>query len=144
VTGPKQAETIERALEVGGFGAVQATWTLLERAAGSAPCRGPCRWSRRDRQVALANGRLTACSEGPELAHVARGAGTTPDALALPTALAQPWADVVLSGAAAVEAIESNLAALELELDPELLERLNGFHMDPVTYWQTRAELPWN
>ena len=43
-----------------------------------------------------------------------------------------------------MEAIESNLAALELELDPELLERLNGFHMDPVTYWRTRAELPWN
>jgi aryl-alcohol dehydrogenase-like predicted oxidoreductase len=36
VTGPKQAETIERALEVGGFDAVQATWNLLERAAGSA------------------------------------------------------------------------------------------------------------
>ena len=85
--------------------------------------------------MALANGRLTACGEVPELARVARGAGTTPDALALAVALAQPWADVVLGGAATVEAIESNLAALELELDPELLERLNGFHMDPVTYW---------
>jgi aryl-alcohol dehydrogenase-like predicted oxidoreductase len=94
--------------------------------------------------VALANGRLTACGEVPEPAHVARGAGTTPDALALAAALAQPWADVVLGGAATVEAIESNLAALELELDLELLERLNGFHMDPVTYWRTRAELPWN
>jgi hypothetical protein len=30
VTGPKQPETIERALEVGGFDAVQATWNLLE------------------------------------------------------------------------------------------------------------------
>jgi aryl-alcohol dehydrogenase-like predicted oxidoreductase len=36
VTCPKQAETIERALEVGGFDAAQATWNLLERAAGSA------------------------------------------------------------------------------------------------------------
>ena len=36
VTGPKQAETIERALEVGGFDAVPATWNLLERAARSA------------------------------------------------------------------------------------------------------------
>ena len=36
VTGPKQAETTERALEVSGFDAVQATWNLLERAAGSA------------------------------------------------------------------------------------------------------------
>ena len=36
MTCPKQAETIERALEVGGFDAAQATWNLLERAAGSA------------------------------------------------------------------------------------------------------------
>ena len=36
MTGPTQPETIERALEVGGFDAVQATWNLLERAAGSA------------------------------------------------------------------------------------------------------------
>ena len=90
--------------------------------------------------MALANGRPTACGEVPELADVTRGAGTTPDALALAAALAQPWADVVLGGAATVEAIESNLAALELEL----LERLNGFHMDPVAYWRTRAELPWD
>lgn len=41
------------------------------------------------------------------------------------------WARRVRS---TVEVIESNLAALELELDPELLERLNGFHMDPVAY----------
>ena len=34
-TGPRQADTIERALEVGGFDAVQATWNLLERSAGA-------------------------------------------------------------------------------------------------------------
>ncbi|HZE06819.1 MAG TPA: aldo/keto reductase, partial [Solirubrobacteraceae bacterium] len=34
VTGPGQAETIERALDIGGFDAVQATWNLLERSAG--------------------------------------------------------------------------------------------------------------
>ena len=67
--------------------------------------------------MALANGRPTACGEVSELADVARGAGTTPDALALAlaAALAQPWADVVLGGAATVEAIESKLAALELD-----------------------------
>jgi aryl-alcohol dehydrogenase-like predicted oxidoreductase len=144
VTGPRQAETIERALEVGGFDAVQATWNLLERAAGSALAEAHAAGVGVIVKEALANGRLTARGEVPELAHVARGAGTTPDALALAAALAQPWADVVLSGAATVEALESNLAAPQLELDPELLERLNGFHMDPVTYWQTRAELPWN
>ncbi len=36
VTGPSQRETIERALEVGIFDTVQATWNLLERSAGPA------------------------------------------------------------------------------------------------------------
>src|SRR5207244_9408147 len=35
-TGPGQRETIERALEVGIFDTVQATWNLLERSAGPA------------------------------------------------------------------------------------------------------------
>ena len=34
VTGAHQAETIERALEVGAFNTIQATWNLLERSAG--------------------------------------------------------------------------------------------------------------
>ena len=34
VTGPGQADTIDRALEVGLFDTVQATWNLLERSAG--------------------------------------------------------------------------------------------------------------
>src|SRR6185437_2035239 len=35
-SGPRQGETIERALEVGGFDCVQSTWNLLERSAGPA------------------------------------------------------------------------------------------------------------
>jgi aryl-alcohol dehydrogenase-like predicted oxidoreductase len=35
-TGPHQAQTIRRALEVGGFDVVQATWNLLEPSAGPA------------------------------------------------------------------------------------------------------------
>ena len=50
VTGPRQAETIERALEVGGFDALQATWNVLERT-GRPGARGrPRRGPRRDRQ----------------------------------------------------------------------------------------------
>src|SRR5205085_1290437 len=33
-SGPRQAETIERALEVGAFDSVQSTWNTLERSAG--------------------------------------------------------------------------------------------------------------
>jgi aryl-alcohol dehydrogenase-like predicted oxidoreductase len=144
VTGPRQAETIERALEVGGFDAVQATWNLLERSAGGALATAHAAGVGVIVKEALANGRLTARGEVPQLAERAQASGHTPDALALAAALAQPWADVVLSGAATAEDLESNLAALAVELDPELLAGLDPVQEDPAGYWRTRAALPWN
>ncbi|MGH2994948.1 MAG: aldo/keto reductase [Gaiellaceae bacterium] len=144
VTGPRQADTIERALEVGGFDAVQATWNLLERSAGRALEGAHAAGLVVIVKEALANGRLTPRGDVPFLIQLARTRGTTPDALALAAALAQPWADVVLSGAATVEALESNLAALELEYDDEADRELAGLAEDPVGYWETRAALPWN
>ena len=89
---------------------------------------------------ALANGRLTARGDVRPLQELAERSGTTPDALALAAVLARPWADVVLSGAATVEQLRSNLAALKLDVDPEL-EQLAE---DPTVYWEERAALPWN
>jgi aryl-alcohol dehydrogenase-like predicted oxidoreductase len=73
---------------------------------------------------ALANGRLTARNEDPEFAPRWRALGaeaarlgTTIDALALAVALAQPWADVVLSGAVTREQLASNLRALAVAPD---------------------------
>ena len=145
VTGPRQAETIDRALQVGGFDTVQATWNLLEQGAG------PSLGAAHDAGVAvivkepLANGRLTVRGGVKELTDAASGAGSTPDALALAVVLAQPWADVVLSGAANVEEVESNLAALALRLDPRFVEQLLGtIQRHSSSYWDTRAALPWN
>ena len=45
-----------------------------------------------------------------------RGCGCTLDALALAAVLAQPWADVVLSGAAAEAQLASNLLALDVRV----------------------------
>jgi aryl-alcohol dehydrogenase-like predicted oxidoreductase len=92
----------------------------------------------------LANGRLTGRGAIPELAAAAERVGTTPDALALAVALSQPWADVVLSGAATPTALRSNLAALTLEPPRELLDELDGLREEPAHYWRARAELPWN
>jgi aryl-alcohol dehydrogenase-like predicted oxidoreductase len=143
-TGPQQAETIERALEVGGFDVVQATWNLLERAAGPALEAAHAAGMGVIVKEALANGRLTRRGNVPELAEAARAADTTPDSLAIAAVLAQPWADVVLSGAAKVEELESNLLAPALEPDEGLLGSLDGLREDPVSYWETRAALPWN
>ena len=91
----------------------------------------------------LANGRLTGRGAGHALAAAARARGVTEDAIALAAVLARPWADVVLSGAATVEQLESNLAALEVTWDGELERELAALVEEPAAYWATRAELPW-
>jgi aryl-alcohol dehydrogenase-like predicted oxidoreductase len=144
VTGADQAATIERALAVGGFDAVQATWNLRERSAERALARAHDSGLRVYVKEALANGRLTARGEDPTLAAAARDRDTTEDAIALAAALAQPWADVVLSGAATVEQLESNLAARAVTWDAELERRLSGLVQEPAAYWEARAELPWS
>jgi aryl-alcohol dehydrogenase-like predicted oxidoreductase len=144
VTGPRQAETVERALEVGGFDTVQATWNLLERSAGATLASAHAAGLGVIVKEALANGRLTSRCRIPELDEAASWAASTPDAVALAVVLSQPWADVVLSGAATAEELRSNLAAAELDLDAERLEPLEAIAEDPADYWRTRAALPWN
>jgi aryl-alcohol dehydrogenase-like predicted oxidoreductase len=144
VTGPRQAETIERALELGMFDTVQATWNLLDRSAGSALAAAHGAGVGVIVKEALANGRLTARAPVPLLADVARAAGVTPDVVALAVVLRQGWADVVLSGAATVPDLESNLTALDVELDSEQLQRLDALAEDPSAYWEERGALPWN
>jgi aryl-alcohol dehydrogenase-like predicted oxidoreductase len=143
VTGPRQAETIERAVEVGLFDTVQATWNLLERSAGDALARAHGAGMGVIVKEALANGRLAGRDTDERLLAAARERGLTPDALALSAALAQPWADVVLSGAATVEALRSNLSALEATYDEELDRRLLPLREERERYWSERSELAW-
>src|SRR4051812_44069283 len=65
VSGPSQAETIERALELGLFGAVQATWNLHERAAEPALELAHAAGLRVYVKEALANGRLAVAGRAP-------------------------------------------------------------------------------
>src|SRR5919197_6285722 len=58
-TGAHQADTIERALEVGGFDAVQATWNLHDRSAGPGLAAAHDAGLGVIVKEALANGRLT-------------------------------------------------------------------------------------
>jgi aryl-alcohol dehydrogenase-like predicted oxidoreductase len=144
VTGPHQGETIARALEVGGFDAVQATWNLLE------PSVGPALAAAHDAGLGVivkegvANGRLTARGDVPQLIDAAAREDVSPDALALAAALAQPWVDLVLSGASTPKMLAANLAATQIEPDGELLERLDGLAEDPDAYWESRSALSWN
>jgi aryl-alcohol dehydrogenase-like predicted oxidoreductase len=144
VTGPQQAETIRRALEVGGFDTVQATWNLLERSAGPALAEAHAAGLGVLVKEVLANGRLTLRGGDPLLTKVAGERGTTPDALAFASVLAQPWVDVALSGATTVEQLRSNLAALDVLYHAELDRQLEPLVEEPAEYWATRSALPWN
>ena len=93
---------------------------------------------------ALANGRLTDRGAPPALLEAAAERGVAPDALALAAVLAQPWADVVLSGAATVAQLESNLAATGVAWDEALERGLAGLAEEPGPYWEHRSALPWN
>ena len=145
MTGPGQAETINRAIEVGGFDTVQATWNLLEQGASSALGAAHAAGMGVIIKEPLANGRLTARGDVAALGNAASLSGCTPDALALAVVLLQPWADVVLSGAANVKEMESNLTGLALQLDPRHVERLlDTLRQDSHSYWRIRSALPWN
>jgi aryl-alcohol dehydrogenase-like predicted oxidoreductase len=123
VSGTTQAMTIDRALELGIFSAVQATWNLHERAAGDALARAHAAGLKVIVKEALANGRLAAR-----------------DAEALAAALAQPWATVVLSGAASVDVLRSNVRARETPPPGDLPELVE----DSEAYWALRGQLEWN
>jgi aryl-alcohol dehydrogenase-like predicted oxidoreductase len=152
VSGTRQAETVRRALAIrrGGaplFGAIQATWNVLERS-----CEAALREARAAGRTVivkevLANGRLTSRGDAGSagaLALLARDLHVGPDAVAIAAALARPWADVVLLGASTVDQLHSNLRALGVRAGPALLSRLEGLREDPVAYWSARAALPWS
>ncbi|QFP77208.1 aldo/keto reductase [Deinococcus sp. AJ005] len=146
-SGPGQADTLRRALAVmvdgvNPFSAVQATWNLLEPSAGAALTEAHAAGWTVVVKEAVANGRLTGRAQiPPPLAQICRELNASPDAVALAAALAQPWADVALSGATTVQQLESNLRALRIQAD---FSALAGLAESPGEYWQTRAGLSWN
>ena len=153
LSGSQQGETLKRALDVQTedgallFDSVQATWNLLEQSAGDALRQAHEAGLGVIVKEALANGRLTPRNTDPQLAllhQIAAEKNTTRDALALAAVLAQPWVNVVLSGAAAVEHLQSNVTAVAIDYDEETAVRLQSLHESPETYWQTRSNLTWN
>ena len=142
-SGPSQPPTIDRAVALGAFDAVQATWNLHERAAGPALTRAHDAGLAVIVKEALANGRLTARAPAPALARAAAELGASEDAVALAAVLVQPFADVVLSGAATPAALESNLRAAALELPADVLAALDALREESDAYWRARGALSW-
>jgi aryl-alcohol dehydrogenase-like predicted oxidoreductase len=148
VTGPQQSEVIRRALRVNVDGAnpfrvVQATWNLLEPSAAGALAEAKARGCGIIVKEALANGRLTDSATGDHLnvlkQHAASLAATV-DVVAFGWALAQPWADVVLSGAVTGDQLANNLKAARLT---RTLGALPAIAETAADYWTRRRALPW-
>jgi aryl-alcohol dehydrogenase-like predicted oxidoreductase len=156
LTGPRQGDTLKRAVDIviGGsnlFDCVQATWNILEQSAGQALAEAHAAGMGVIVKEAMANGRLAdRGAAGPSgfkqdtLAHETERLSTTQDAFALAAVLAQPWADLVLSGAATPEQLCSNLAALAVQWDHQASDAIRTCAEDAAVYWRTRSRLPWN
>ncbi|MFF2077936.1 aldo/keto reductase [Kitasatospora sp. NPDC058162] len=151
-SGPAQAEAIRRALAVTVdgrplFSAVQATWNLLETSAAPALAEAHRAGWLVVVKEGMANGRLAGRNatgdDTAALRALAARTATTPDALALAAAAAQPWADIVLSGAATPDQLASNLAAADLRPTPQDLAALAAMPEPAEAYWRTRSSLPW-
>jgi aryl-alcohol dehydrogenase-like predicted oxidoreductase len=158
VSGAGQDVAIRRALAVHRdgkrvFDSVQATWNLLERGAESALQEAHDAGMKVVVKESLANGRLTHENRNdddvfsPRLAKIralAESRGTTIEKLALAAALARPWADIVLTGAATVEQIHSSVAAVEVDYDAELDEQIRPLSIASEDYWRARSSFRWN
>lgn len=153
-SGPDQAAVIRRALEIERdgrplFATVQSTWNLLEPSAGAALTEAHDAGMAVIVKEAVANGWLT--ERGVPLLPDGVGAAlaaacpsaASPDQAALAAVLAQPFVDVVLSGAATGDQLRSNVAAVELAGEVNL-EEVSALALEPDRYWQVRSELPWN
>lgn len=138
-SGPHQGDVVDEARQLADspFSVVQATWNLREQSAGPALARAHAAGWTVVVKEALAGGEL-ARLETDELADLAVGLDGA--ALALGVARAQPWADIVLSGAVTISQLRKGAAASPREIDAEMLGRWAG---DSDDYWRRRAARPW-
>ena len=161
VSGAGQDIAIRRSLEVRRdgqrvFDSVQATWNLFERGAESALEDAHAAGMKVVVKESLANGRLAREAGGErreggiltpivaQIREVAEARGTTIQMLALAAALARPWADVVLTGAATETQIRSSVAALDVSYDAELETQLRPIAIPSDEYWRARSSFRWN
>jgi aryl-alcohol dehydrogenase-like predicted oxidoreductase len=156
VSGFRQKEVIHQSAAqlVDGvrlFDSVQATWNLLEQSAGEALSVAKKMGIGVIIKEPLANGRLTIRNREllfadrlNALNREAKRLKTTIDGLAIAAVLAQPWADVVLSGAARVDHLQSNLRAVDVMWDQEAESALDWIKEPPEGYWEERKGLSWN
>lgn len=144
VTGEEQPRSIAKAMaaSVDGvkvFDSVQATWNVLEPSSGAALAEAHAAGFKVILKETLANGRLSSRGEPTELHQWAQQHQTPIEAVALASALQQPFADIVLTGAATIEHLRISASARQLGV----LDDAPSIAEEPGTYWHTRSKLGW-
>jgi aryl-alcohol dehydrogenase-like predicted oxidoreductase len=148
-SGPAQADAIRAALAVTVdgeplFRTVQSTYNALETSAAPALAEAHDAGLTVIVKEGMANGRLAGPHAPGVLKEIAEETGLGCDAVALAVILRQPWAGVVLSGAATTTQLASNLHAAVVDLDDDQLARLATLAEEPEAYWERRGQLPWH
>ncbi|MFK4541855.1 aryl-alcohol dehydrogenase-like predicted oxidoreductase [Streptomyces tendae] len=148
-SGPAQADAIRAALAVTVdgeplFRTVQSTYNALETSAGPALAEAHEAGLTVLVKEGMANGRLAEPHAPGALKAVAEETALGCDAVALALILRQPWTGVVLSGAATVNQLGSNLHSAVVDLDDDQVARLGALAEDPHAYWERRGQLPWH
>lgn len=151
LSGADQGDVLDAALGIERdgrrlFQTVQATWNVLEPSAGPALARARDVGLGVIVKEAVANGRLTPRGDvdGSPLARIAEREQVGVDAVAIAAALAQPFVDVVLSGAATVAHLRSNLDATRVALTDADRTALADMAETPAAYWDARSSLEWS
>lgn len=156
LSGEEQGAVLEEAMlvRVDGvhlFDTVQATFNVLEQSIGAILRQAHEAGMGIIIKEALANGRLTPRNRSDsfqtvkaELERIMEEYRISMDMLALAYVLHQPWADIVLSGAAVENHLSSNLAAARVDLSEETLATLAALACDCSAYWEERKKMVWN
>ncbi|MEL7005176.1 MAG: aldo/keto reductase, partial [Bacteroidota bacterium] len=154
LSGPEQKSALYKAMEimVDGirlFDSVQLTWNILENSTTEA-----LKDAKREGigvmvKEALANGRLyhyqhEASQLISAMEPIISSKKVSPDMVALAYVAQQDFVDTVLSGAATISHLESNLKISDFELARADVEALDGIYQTPDVYWQTRSRMEWN
>ncbi|WP_153814835.1 aldo/keto reductase [Streptomyces sp. SUK 48] len=148
-SGPRQADTVRAALAVTVdgeplFRTVQSTYNILEHSAAPALAEAHDAGLTVIVKEGMANGRLAGPNAPEALRSIAAEEGLGCDAVAVAWILSRPWVGVVLSGAATVAQLASNLHAPAVDLDADRMTRLATLTEEPRAYWERRGQLPWH
>lgn len=154
LSGTGQSDTLYKALEVEVdgvklFDTVQLTWNILEKSTTEVLKDAKHQGLGVIVKEALANGRLYHFQqEGRLLASVMESvistSQMTSDAVALAYVAQQSFIDTVLSGAATIAHLKSNLKFDRFELSADNMEALNAVGQPVTEYWETRSGMKWN